>query len=82
MTHYIPYFTKPVGSKRRAACGELVERKQHSTEPACVDCVAYLERDAEIADGDLLAPDPEFMRPVASVEFNPVAGYTPRGGVR
>lgn len=42
-THYIPAFTTNVGPLQRAVCGAYVEpRTQHSTEPDCEACAAWL----------------------------------------
>lgn len=57
MSHYVPFFTiersgaynrggKP-SRYLRAACGELVSYpKDHSAEPTCPQCVAWLEKEA------------------------------------
>ena len=47
-THYIPAFTRENGRQREAACGAWVRRAEHSCEPSCPTCKAYLE--SETAD--------------------------------
>lgn len=42
-THYIPPFTERNGRKQLTVCGEWVDpRCDHSTEPTCPTCQAYL----------------------------------------
>ncbi len=48
LTHYIPAFTVFRGREQRlqyAACGTVVSASEHSTEPTCPDCMAYVESD-------------------------------------
>lgn len=48
-THYIPIFTTLYHGQQRAVCGETVNQWQHSAEPSCPACLAYLlaERDED-----------------------------------
>lgn len=62
-THYLPVFTQQRARTQRAVCGVYVAPKEHSSEPTCPDCRAYLERqEAEDADtaAALEAEYPEF----------------------
>lgn len=47
-THYLPPFLIVHGRQQQAACGAWVRKAQHSTEPTCPACSAYLM--AEAAD--------------------------------
>ena len=51
LTHYVPYFTQNLrGATARhqvAVCGAFVTPEDHSAEPACETCVAWLQKDAE-----------------------------------
>lgn len=47
-THYIPAFTVFRGREQHvqhAACGQFVSASEHSTEPTCAECLAYVESD-------------------------------------
>lgn len=46
-THYIPAFTARNGHDQQAACGRWVRATEHTAEPSCPNCRAYLEQDAE-----------------------------------
>lgn len=41
-THYIPAFTAINGRDQQAVCGLWVRADEHTTEPTCADCRAYL----------------------------------------
>ncbi len=45
-THYIPYFTREYGRQRETVCGAHVLPSEHSTEPNCPACRAWLVQDA------------------------------------
>lgn len=80
-SHYIPWMTQAVGQFQRAACGELVLRTAHSAEPTCQECAAFLVQDS--ADFEALQNEPiDRSLLVKHVDFNPTAGYTPKGGRR
>lgn len=57
-THYIPSFTETNGRKQLAVCGRWVTRHDHSTEPNCPACAAWLIKD-DAAFVAALAADPE-----------------------
>ena len=50
ISHYIPAFTKTRGHgehmEGRAVCGSWTGWRNHSIEPRCPDCAAWLEQDA------------------------------------
>ena len=48
MTHYLPAFTTYRLSRQRAVCGAFIAPAQHSTEPSCAACVAWLEADDKV----------------------------------
>ena len=42
-SHYLPRFTTSIGPLQRAICGAWIEaRAEHSTEPTCPTCAAYV----------------------------------------
>ena len=48
LTHYIPAFTVFRGREQRtqhAACGLFVSASEHSAEPTCEACLAYVNAD-------------------------------------
>lgn len=45
MTHYILPFTSTRGREQRTACGVWVTWDQHTVEPECPQCRAWLEAD-------------------------------------
>ncbi len=52
MTHYVPFFTIQMSvfrgrpaSRQQAACGEHVDAGEHSTEPDCQACAAWLQQE-------------------------------------
>lgn len=45
-THWIPPFTRINGRKQEASCGAWVTARDHSNEPSCPACAAYLQQDA------------------------------------
>jgi hypothetical protein len=48
VTHYVPWFTVQQGDRLAyAACGRFILRTEHSVEPSCPHCQAYLEAEAE-----------------------------------
>jgi hypothetical protein len=88
VTHYIPYFALKIdGSPSRmqtAVCGVPTEPRCHSTEPTCLECQAWLARDAvnDAKTADEMFCDGITDRTGPTVEpefFNPTAGYRPRG---
>ena len=51
MTHYIGCFTQTLRGltslRQRAVCGVYVDRGEHTTEPTCPACLAYLQKEAD-----------------------------------
>lgn len=45
MTHYVPFFAEPHARYRTAVCGAHVFMSEHSAEPSCPKCLAWLEAD-------------------------------------
>jgi len=45
-SHYIPYFTTENGPKRSTVCGLWIDKRDHTAEPTCPDCQAWLADDA------------------------------------
>lgn len=45
-THYLPPFTRINGRQQEAACGAWIAVREHSIEPTCPRCLAYLQQDA------------------------------------
>ena len=45
MTHYLPYFTQYLFHQQRAACGLFIEETDHSPEPSCPQCLAWIQWD-------------------------------------
>lgn len=43
VSHYVPYFTVQRNRWLRAACGVFVGRDEHTPEPTCPRCQAWLE---------------------------------------
>jgi len=78
-THWIPPFTiRRADRTQQAFCGVFIEETQYSTEPTCADCRRLLtEEDRELDALRRTAWDPADR--VASVDFDPLAGYRPRG---
>jgi hypothetical protein len=75
-THYIPMFTARAGRLQQAACGEYAGSSEHSTEPTCPTCRAYLEADAAMGDDPVGTPiTTELPR---THEPDPVAEYDRR----
>lgn len=71
MTHYIPFFTTRRHGLQRAACGEPVDRRQHSCEPECPECAAWLAADAVETNQTAKALEAEYP------EFAGKLGVTP-----
>ena len=44
-THYLPAFTSLRQRVQLAVCGRAINPEQHSTEPTCPKCHAWLEAD-------------------------------------
>ena len=47
-THYIPAFTRQNGRTQQAACLLYIRPSEHSNEPTCPECAAWLA--ADVAD--------------------------------
>lgn len=45
LSHYLPAFTVRRAHLQKAVCGVMVDLRQHSTEPACAACQAWLEQE-------------------------------------
>lgn len=48
MTHYLPAFTTYRMSRQRAVCGAFIAPTQHSAEPSCPHCEAWLQADDRV----------------------------------
>ena len=62
-THYIGAFTTLYRGQQTAICGETVDQRQHSPEPTCAACLAYLLAEAhedEATAAALVEEFPEF----------------------
>lgn len=46
MTHYLPAFTTRHQRLQMAICGRIITQHEHSAEPTCPRCLAWLEADA------------------------------------
>lgn len=55
-THYAPYFTERNGHKQLTVCGEWIRPTEHSTEPTCPTCQAYLQADEAMGDDPFGTP--------------------------
>ena len=78
-THYAPAFTRIKGVRQQAACGLFILPSQHSAEPGCPVCQAYVLQEADLDHAmEETAAEP-FDSAGASRhrEFNPTAGYRP-----
>ena len=42
-THYIPAFTERNGRDEKTACGRWIRAMEHTNEPTCPACKAYVE---------------------------------------
>jgi hypothetical protein len=92
-THYIPYFTRADGKVQRAVCGEMIHAVDHTSDPTCPQCKAWIDADAaeaaqfetveQHAEALFGAADPD-ARPVFARDptFEPLAGYRPKGSRR
>lgn len=92
-SHYIPHFTRTDGRVQRAVCGEMIHAVDHTAEPTCPRCKAWIEADAaeaaqyetveHHAEARFGAPDPD-TRPVFARDpnFDSLANYRPRKDVR
>lgn len=61
-THWIPPFTSKVGGRQQAVCGDFVMLAEHSNEPTCSRCKAYVEAEAS----DTRTAEDVFGEPVAA----------------
>jgi hypothetical protein len=43
--HYVPFFAVPRGRLHMAVCGRIVSMLEHSAEPDCPKCKAWVEAD-------------------------------------
>lgn len=80
-THYILPFTVINGRVQRAACGRYVLPKEHSAEPTCATCKAYVEDDAKTQNEtaeERFGAEFDPLAVVKHVPFNPTAGYKER----
>ncbi len=50
MSHYICAYTRTNGRKQETACQTWAEAREHSAEPTCPLCAAWLQQDAEEAE--------------------------------
>ncbi len=97
VTHYIPAYTVRNGTKQQAICGLFIGAAAHSIEPTCHTCSGWLtdalkeERRLEEQFGDDVMAQAEglFGGPnetpnvfARDPEFNPTAGYAPKGSRR
>jgi hypothetical protein len=46
-SHYLPAFTRQLGRKQQAACSLYIFAHEHSSEPECSTCAAFLVQEAE-----------------------------------
>lgn len=82
LTHYIPYFTTENGRKRSTVCGLFIDCRDHTAEPTCPDCQAWLQQEATAssdADEVFGPPPPPSTTPKRYDFFDPCAGYSPKG---
>lgn len=86
-THYIPAFTEVNGRSQLSACNKWIPADEHSAEPTCPTCKAYIEDGCrELSADDVFgAFDPlavvgafDPLAVVKHVPFNPTSGYKPR----
>ena len=76
ITHYLPPFTRLRGVHQQAACGKFILPQEHSAEPRCAACKAYVEREATL-DAAMEATAAEPFDPAGAVDyvdFDPVVG--------
>jgi len=82
-SHYLPWFTTHKnGRLQQTACGIYISRDNHTAEPTCPQCAAWLVRDAEdLNPEDVFGPPPDVFPPI---ERRPemTDGYQPKRGVR
>ena len=57
MTHYLPYFTQYRLHQQRAACGVFIEEKDHSPEPSCPQCLAWIQQGLKDTEAIVMAED-------------------------
>jgi len=84
MTHYVPSFTTINGRKRRTVCGVWVNVDEHSAEPTCPECQAWLAQEATTDADDVAVQalkDQPFDRSQAirTILDDPLKGYRPKG---
>lgn len=49
-SHYIPYFAEMIRAcVYRAVCGRSILEREHSADPSCSRCKAWLEADDQLA---------------------------------
>lgn len=89
-THYIPYFTRTDGRVQRAVCGEMIHAVDHTPEPTCPQCKAWIDADAATAaqyesverHAAALFGTDEPSAPMRLNTFDPLKHYTAKGGAR
>ena len=82
VTHYLPAYTEVNGRQQKAACGRWIRAQEHSNEPTCDGCHAYVESEAATAHltaEDVFGGPPDPATTVKHVPFDTLAGYRPRG---
>ena len=66
ISHYVPAYTEINGGREKAACGALVTPREHSTEPDCDACQAYLSAEADTYEETARALGVEFLPPATT----------------
>lgn len=70
MTHYSPFLCERQRGMEKAVCGAWIDpRCDHSTEPTCPTCKAYLLAEPKTADEAAAEADRLFGTPDPSFEF-------------
>ena len=49
MTHYLPYFTTRRHGGQQAVCGRVIDAHEHSPDPTCPKCQAWIDADEKEA---------------------------------
>lgn len=77
-SHWIPPFTERNGRFQLAACNIWIREDEHSAEPTCPTCKAYLDDNCrELSAEDVFGVfDPTTV--VKHVPFDPCSDYTER----
>lgn len=70
-THYVPALAEPNGRQRRAVCGAWTTLREHTNEPTCPECAAWLTE--ERAD-ERTADDVFGEAPVSYLDRDPITG--------